>query len=123
MNDDGLSSHCQLNGAGMGILLLNSKTESFDWEDEPGRELICDQSWGKMRALVAMTSREYEVCRLIFEGNTREEAGKELGITTRTVRHYMELLHEKLNVSNRVGLVLRLVQLRDFVNQNTPEDE
>ena len=84
---------------------------------EPGETLFSSQDWGRLQELIELTDREYQVCRLIFEGKTRKETGQELEIATRTVRHYMEILHEKLNVTNRVSMVLRLVQLRDCLHQ------
>ena len=100
-------------------LMVASKEEFSKWIDDPGVHLIDDDVWRKLRKMVGMTEREYEVCRLIFEGKTRNEAALQLGITSRTVRHYMELLHGKLHVTNRVSLVLRLVQLRDFLRDRS----
>ena len=100
----------------MGIL-MTFLDEFSNLGGEPGEKLFSSQDWGRLRKLVGFSDREYQVCRLIFEGKTRKETGIALGIATRTVRHYMEILYQKLSVTNRVAMVLRLVQLRDHLNQ------
>jgi DNA-binding CsgD family transcriptional regulator len=99
----------------MGISRLNFIAEMTDWGDDPGKDLIDESYWECIADMASLSERELQVSRLIFEGNTREQVGERLEISTRTVRHYMESLHEKLRVANRVGLVLRLVQIRDYV--------
>jgi len=97
----------------MGTVSLIMKASTVDWNEPPGKSLVCDQTWQRIAKLSGLSGRECQVCRLIFEGNTRQEAAEALKISTRTVRHYLESVHSKLDVSGRVGLVLRLVQLRD----------
>lgn len=102
----------------MGITMLNSNNKTTDWFDDPGKVLIPQECWGKIKGVADLSNRETQVGRLIFEGQTREEVADALGISTRTVRHHMEILHEKLRVTNRVGLVLRLIQIRDYLGSN-----
>jgi len=71
--------------------------------------------WPRIGTFARLTGRECQVCRLVFEGNTRQETAQKLGLSARTVRHYLESVHTKLRVTGRVGLVLRLVQLRDLL--------
>lgn len=99
----------------MEISLLNSIDELAAWPDEPGRVLISDDCWGRIRVFASLTQRETQVCRHVFEGATREEVADSLQLSPRTIRHYMELIHVKLRVSDRVGLVLRLIQIRDYL--------
>lgn len=89
------------------------------WNDAPGKALIGKAAWPRIAKLANLTRREIQVCRLIFEGKTRQEAAEELKISTRTIRHHLESVHLKLEVTGRVGLVLRLVQLRDSIDTNT----
>ena len=49
-----------------------------------------------------------------MDGHTRSLIGDKLGIKDRTVRQYLEQLHLKLRVNNRVSLVLRIIQVRDL---------
>lgn len=74
---------------------------------------MSEQSWNEISSLAGLSKRETEVCRQVFRGRTRVEVAKRLNISPRTVRHHMEILHDKLRVTNRVGLVLRIIQLRD----------
>lgn len=60
-----------------------------------------------------MTSRERQVCERLFQGQTRQEIATCLGIKPRTVREHLENIHSKLRVRNRIGVVLRIIQMRD----------
>lgn len=102
--------------------LLNSNEETWQWADEPGTQLIDDSQWKKIAYLLGISEREEEVCQLLFEGITREEIAEKMEIKVRTVRHYLERLHTKLRVNNRVALVLRIIQVRDAL-QEIPETD
>jgi len=101
---------------------LNSNNDPWRWEEEPGIHLITDNQWRKISYLLGISDREQEVCRLLFKGITREEIATNMDIKVRTVRHYLERLHTKLRVNNRVALVLRIIQVRDALNR-IPEAE
>ena len=88
------------------------------WSKDPGDVLVSEHSWREIRLFAGLSKREMEVSRLIFRGRTRAEVAERLNISPRTVRHHMEILHEKLRVRNRVGLVLRIIQLRDHLFEN-----
>lgn len=75
--------------------------------------MLTDQQWEDMAEILRLTRREKEVCRELFNGYTRIQIAEHLGIKPRTVRHYMEHIHQKLVVTNRVGVVLRIIQVRD----------
>jgi len=104
-----------------GTVPLLMRASKVDWNVAPGKTLICDVTWQRIAKLAEMSPREHQVCRLVFEGNTREEAAEALGISGRTVRHYLESVHIKLNVSGRVELVLRMIQLRDLLGTRDVE--
>jgi len=101
---------------------LNSNDDIWQWSDEPGTHLIYDKQWKKISYLLAISDREQEVCRLLFEGITREEIAERMDIKVRTVRHYLERLHTKLRVNNRVALVLRIIQVRDALKDLPDSD-
>jgi DNA-binding CsgD family transcriptional regulator len=103
-------------------IILNSNDDTWQWEDQPGSHLITDIQWKKISFLLGISEREQEVCRLLFEGITREEIANKMDIKVRTVRHYLERLHTKLRVNNRVALVLRIIQVRDALSR-IPETE
>jgi len=95
--------------------LLLEKTDVAS--KRPGSEMLTQAQWIATGQQLRLTNREREVCQELFEGNTRNEIADHLGIKPRTVRHYMEHIHQKLAVSNRVGVVLRIIQLRDQLDE------
>jgi len=89
----------------------------------PGSEMLTQSQWTVTAETLRLTKRETQVCQKLFEGITRNKIAEQLGIKPRTVRHYMEHIHEKLAVSNRVGVVLRIIQLRDQLSGGGGESE
>lgn len=55
----------------------------------------------------SLTAREIEVLRLLRDGLTLEEIGRQLGITFRTARAHAAALKEKLNAANTAQVVAR----------------
>ena len=91
--------------------------EPFEWTERPGENLISDSDWVAVKKYGRLSMREGQVCQLLFEGHKRDVIAEMLKISPRTVRYHLESLHKKLQVNTRVGLVLRIVQLRDFVTK------
>ncbi|WP_033826765.1 response regulator transcription factor [Bacillus andreraoultii] len=54
-----------------------------------------------------LTAREEEVLRLIAEGKNTQEIAKSLFITTGTVRNYVSVIFDKLQVSNRIEAITK----------------
>lgn len=54
-----------------------------------------------------LTKREEEVIKLMADGKTTKEIAGELYITNGTVRNYISVILDKLNVSNRIEAVTR----------------
>lgn len=52
-----------------------------------------------------LTSREEQVIKLIAEGKTTKEIANELFITNGTVRNYVSVILDKLDVSNRIEAI------------------
>jgi len=88
-------------------------TKSWHWPESPGQSMVLEDQWEKISVLLKLSGREQQVCRLLMDGSTRTSIADTLGIKSRTVRQYLEQLHVKLRVNNRVGLVLRVIQVRD----------
>lgn len=86
----------------------------------PGSEMLTEMQWTISAKELRLTPRETEVCQELFQGNTRNAIAEHLKIKPRTVRHHMEAIHRKLAVSNRVGVVLRIIQVRDQIR---PEND
>ena len=95
------------------------KTEAAN--SKPGSKMLTQVQWTITAQKLRLTKREREVCEELFEGNTRNKIAEHLGIKPRTVRHYMEHIHQKLAVSNRVGVVLRIIQMRDQITSSDIE--
>ena len=91
-------------------------TDAFD---HPGERLIEPSEWPAIASELGLTTREWQVMILLFQGKTREAIAGELRIKTRTVRQYVEQLHVKLEVQDRVELVLRIVECRDHLRATT----
>jgi len=64
-----------------------------------------------MQAL-SLTAREDQIVGLLLEGRTNKEIASDLGLTERTVKHYMTILMQKLNVRNRVEVAMAAQNLR-----------
>jgi DNA-binding CsgD family transcriptional regulator len=92
---------------------LNETDESWQWGEAPDHNLISEAHWPLIANNLSLSDRELQVCQRLLDGLTREAIAKSLGIKYRTVRQYLEQLHEKLKVNNRVALVLRVIQVRD----------
>jgi DNA-binding NarL/FixJ family response regulator len=56
-----------------------------------------------------LTNREFEIVNLLIEGKTNSEIGKELFISTHTVKAILEKIYDKLNIHNRVQLAIYYV--------------
>lgn len=53
-----------------------------------------------------LSAREEQIIRLLLDGKTNREISSGLGITERTVKHYMTVLMQKMNARNRVEVVI-----------------
>jgi DNA-binding NarL/FixJ family response regulator len=55
---------------------------------------------------VDLTDREEEILRLVSEGKSNKEIGENIGLTEKTVKHYMTNILQKLHARNRVEAAL-----------------
>jgi two-component system response regulator DesR len=65
---------------------------------------LVDEAYGQENPL---TEREKEVLELVAGGKNTKEIASELFITTGTVRNYISVILDKLNVSNRIEAITR----------------
>lgn len=72
-------------------------------------ELFPAKRWRELVARLGLTPRQREVARLICRGVKKGAIAQELGISPETVRMHARELYQKLGVSDRVGVVVRLV--------------
>lgn len=57
-------------------------------------------------AALRLTIREEQIMRLLLRGMTNREIATALSISDKTVKHYMTVLMQRLNVRNRIEVVL-----------------
>ena len=65
-----------------------------------------------------LTKREREVALLVSEGKSNKLVASECGMTERTVKAHLTQVFKKLQVKDRVALVIYLNQFDD-INQST----
>ena len=61
-----------------------------------------------------LSCRETQIVRLLYKGKTNKEIATHLKISEKTVKHYMTILMQKLNVQNELEVVMasqRMVQI------------
>ena len=82
-----------------------------DDTDHPGRDFLSPADWIQVGSLLRLSQRELVIAVLIFEGKKRASIGRQLGLSAGTVRVYIDRLFDKLNVEDRLGMVLRIVRV------------
>tara|TARA_R110002096_G_scaffold353211_1_gene546488 strand:- start:123 stop:314 length:192 start_codon:yes stop_codon:yes gene_type:complete len=55
----------------------------------------------------SLTKREQEVISVLIQGKSNEEIGKNLHVSTNTVRTHLSSCYKKLKVKNRTELVVK----------------
>jgi len=103
----------------MGATLVAREDEQALAKQGTGQHQLSIQQWSDVCRRMKLSLREQEVCKLLFDGLTRQKIADQMGISNRTVRHHMEQIHVKLEVCNRVGVVLKIIYLRDQLS-STP---
>ena len=99
----------------MGTIQSKAFEKPATWFAPPGISLVNTKQWEEIGEVLGLTCRERGVCKLLFEGNSRNAVAELLGIKFSTVRQHTESIHSKLHVRSRVGMSLRVIQIRDFL--------
>lgn len=79
--------------------------------ENPGVDFLSPEDWLRVAEHARLTGRELVVAVLIFEGLTRYQIARRLHCAPGTIRVYIDRLFDKLNVRDRVGLVLRVMRI------------
>jgi two-component system nitrate/nitrite response regulator NarL len=58
------------------------------------------------QSFVDLTAREEQILHLVCEGQSNKEIGEHIGLTEKTVKHYMTNILQKLHARNRVEAAL-----------------
>lgn len=100
-----------------GILLADLKDESHSLDEDAlyfsGDRAILLEACG-WKNLLTLSKREKQCLALLKEGHSYSTIGLKLGLSERTVEHYLESVKNKLNLETRTELFLvaeKLVQL------------
>ncbi len=57
-------------------------------------------------AIDSLTAREEDILRLVAQGKSNKEVGRDLDLQEKTVKHYMTIILQKLQVRNRTEAAL-----------------
>ena len=74
-----------------------------------GRFPLSGRAWHNVIGTLRLSPREAQIVPFIFADATEDTIARVLGISRHTVHTYLERLYQKLGVSSRVELVVRLV--------------
>lgn len=78
---------------------------------------------GGSKAFDELTPREKEVLRLIVQGKDNREIAQELFLSEKTVKNYVTNILTKLNLEDRVKLVIFAIQEGFSLEEDTPRKE
>lgn len=70
------------------------------------KELFSEEEWSHAARELALSPRQAEIMRCVVLGKSDKEIASELGIALPTVRTHMRRLFQKLQLSDRLELVL-----------------
>lgn len=71
-----------------------------------GSGIFSNPVWSEIACSLMLTRRELQIVRGVFDDRTEFAIAGDLGISIHTVHTHVERLHHKLKVSDRVALVL-----------------
>ena len=66
--------------------------------------------WREIARSLRLSGRELQIVRAMFDDRTETAIAADLGIAHRTVHTHFERLHHKLAVTDRLQLVLRVME-------------
>ena len=73
--------------------------------------MFTEQAWAEIARSLGLSGRELEILQGVFRNDTESAIAAALGISSHTVHTYFERLYRKLGVSDRIALILRVVQV------------
>lgn len=72
-------------------------------------ELFIPSAWKAIARHVGLTAQQCRVARLICRGLGNKAIAKGLGVTSDAISMHNRALYEKLRISSRIGVAVRLV--------------
>lgn len=88
--------------------------------DHPGKGFLTSDDWEVVALEFSLTRRELNVAVLMFEGKTRLQIARALQCAPGTVRVYIDRLFAKLQVTDRLGMALRVVRIHLALQDAAP---
>lgn len=74
-----------------------------------GSAMFSDLAWREITRSLKLSPRELQIVRATFDDRKDSAVAGELGIALRTVHTHIERLHRKLEVADRLQLVMRIM--------------
>lgn len=71
-------------------------------------ELFDDGQWRRLAECLRLPPRQAQIARLVCRGCSNRQIALHLSIAPDTVRMHLRVLFERLNIHERVGVVVRL---------------
>lgn len=71
-------------------------------------ELLSEQEWTALKEMLGLSPQQARIVRYLLQAKPDKQIAKEMGISVPTVRTYLCRLFHKLDVNDRVELVLRV---------------
>lgn len=75
-----------------------------------GAAVFSEGDWSWLALRLGLSVRELQIAKAVFDDQIESAIAEDLGVSVHTVHTHMQRLHKKLQVSNRVQLILRLVE-------------
>ncbi|MCB9858668.1 MAG: helix-turn-helix transcriptional regulator [Phycisphaerales bacterium] len=73
------------------------------------KRIFTEREWQVVSQELGLSPRQHQIVRLITKSLTTKEIACRLGISQHTVQMHMKGLFKKLEVTDRVGVVVKLV--------------
>ena len=74
-----------------------------------GAAMFSDQAWEEIARSLKLSSRELQIVRKVFDDHTEFAIADDLSVSPHTIHTHCERLYHKLAVTDRVKLVLRVM--------------
>ncbi|MGD0744886.1 MAG: helix-turn-helix transcriptional regulator [Verrucomicrobiota bacterium] len=71
--------------------------------------MFSEQAWKEIARSLKLSGRELQILRDVFDDQTEFTIAANLGVSPHTIHTHCERLYRKLGVSDRVKLVLRVM--------------
>lgn len=72
-------------------------------------DLLSEQEWTSVREKLGLSTQQAQMVKYLLQAKCDKEIARAMGISVPTVRTYMSRVFHKLDVDDRVKLVLHVV--------------